>query len=350
MMLISSDAEKWFNCNLSPEFEANAKPIDRNNDAAREGICAAWLAEKMWVDPETDYLGVSHENGWLITEDMIYNIKAYLQLFEDRADVVLEKTMVVNGVKTRADAVSYSLDGQTLYVDELKYGYSHVDPYKNLQTTIAACGSFNDTVKYVQLGVFQPRGQHSDGPYKTWIVSSDKFIQWANTVIARSNAHHAGTLERIATPGRHCLQCKAINECGAAQQTMYHVFDVIRSSYHVNLTNAQIAAELKFLMDMERIFKARKDGLEAETMARLNNGEMMPGFIIEPKYSHRQWVIDPEVLYYMTGVDPFKKEVMTPAEYERNGVDKSIMRIVAKSKVIGKKLRTFNIEKAFDNG
>ena len=57
--------------------------LTQDGDAAREGTCAAWVAELVINGDATcaeDMLGKVHANGWEVDEEMVKHINAYLAI------------------------------------------------------------------------------------------------------------------------------------------------------------------------------------------------------------------------------------------------------------------------------
>ena len=121
-----SAAAQWMRCGLSAYA-----PLDRpeeDGDAAREGTCAAWVAELVINGDATDaadLLGRVHKNGWEVDEEMVKHINAYLAILPEhgRAEVFMQ-TEQLEGT---ADHIGVNV------ITDLKYGYRVVEAVGNWQ-------------------------------------------------------------------------------------------------------------------------------------------------------------------------------------------------------------------------
>ena len=73
-----SAAHRWTKCSAAPLFASRAGP-QPTSDAAREGTCAAWVAELMLTDQPVE-VGMMHENGWEVDPDMIGHMQEYADI------------------------------------------------------------------------------------------------------------------------------------------------------------------------------------------------------------------------------------------------------------------------------
>ena len=84
MLLRPSAAHRWWRCSasISATRLPDALP-EEDQDAAREGTCAAWVAECVIngdASSAADMLGRSHENGWEVDDDMVRHVQEYMFL------------------------------------------------------------------------------------------------------------------------------------------------------------------------------------------------------------------------------------------------------------------------------
>ena len=100
-------------------------PLDRpeeDGDAAREGTCAAWVAELVINGDATcaeDMLGKVHKNGWEVDEEMVKHINAYL--------AILPRARAGRGLHADASILrarrTTSAGHDEPVITDLKYGY-----------------------------------------------------------------------------------------------------------------------------------------------------------------------------------------------------------------------------------
>lgn len=333
----------WTKCTANPRISENAKTLAQDSDAAREGTCAAWVAERVLKGdfPTTDFmLGMVHENGWVVDDEMVYFTQEYVKAIRSRGGKILAEQFVRLTPHIAGTCDALCISGDTLYLDDLKYGYKIVDVYENTQTIIyayAALLMLNDpNIKYVVLGIYQPRAWHAEGIHRTWRLTIPEIHAKASEIAAK--ADEAQKPDAVATPGDHCEYCKGRLECAALAHTLYHMVDVIERRDQGSMTADELAKELNFLDRANDILSARRTAVHAEANHRLMTGEFVPGWGLKDRTGHRKFKVDPVTIHLLTGIHPVKSVEMTPAELERAGADKKRMKELTYSPTIGKKL------------
>src|SRR5690606_24506915 len=71
----------WTKCAANPRISEHAKTVAQDSDAAREGTCAAWVAECVLngsFATADDMIGMTHPNQWLVTDEMAYFVGEYV--------------------------------------------------------------------------------------------------------------------------------------------------------------------------------------------------------------------------------------------------------------------------------
>ena len=325
-----SGSTMWTKCAANPLFSAHS-PKQPDSDAAREGTCAAWVAECVLKGDATiaeDLLGKTHENGWFVTPDMVNYVQGYIDLIQSRGGVTTAECFVrlnefIAG--TFDSAVDATAQNGTLHIDDLKYGHKIVEVFENTQVIIYGEAEARRleangvVILNVQLGIYQPRAWHPDGYYRTWTMSRAELRMWGQWI------ENQGALcqvpEPVATPGSQCEYCTGALRCAAAAATLQHAFEIIRSSRHREPSTEELVAELDFLDKMEAVMKGRKTAISTEASARMDKGEHIRGWYKKPRKGNRQFKYSRDVMLALTGIDPEKKTMMTPAEFEREGAD-----------------------------
>lgn len=306
-----------------PRLSSDLPQID--TDAAREGTCAAWVAEMVLTGQHgttDDLIGKSHENGWLVDTDMAGLVQGYVDRLRDHGGTVYAERRVylnqmINGTP---DAFAILGDDGVLRVDDLKFGYGVVEPYKNTQVSIyagALLRQLNEPISRVVIGVYQPRAMHPDGIYRKWEVSVDDLMEFVLWIERRG--HECQNPEAEATPGSHCKYCPAAGVCVAIGQTLYEGFEFMRHRDKVDMTSAEISNELDFVTMMSDMLNGRKSALETEAVTRVMGGEYIPRWGLEERYGQRKFEIDGDAIKLLTGIDPYDKKLCTPAELIRRG-------------------------------
>lgn len=317
-------------CNAMPRFAASIPP-EPSSDPAREGTCAAWLAEMVLTGEATttaDLIGTTHENGWLIEHDMARIIQRYVDHMTERGGSIhTERKVRLNKmIAGTPDAFAVLDDEGVLYVDDLKYGYDIVEPYRNTQISIYAGAIMRmirgkqPQIKRVVIGVYQPRADHPAGHYRTWNVWPEELMKFVQKI--ERDGEDAQASDSVATPGFHCEHCPAAATCAALSKTLYKGFRVATDERQGHMSAEQIAEELRFLAMMEKLMKARATAVRTEAVARKKRSEFIPGWGFEEKFGNKKFTVDPEIVKAITGKDPYEKpKVCTPAELIRRGAN-----------------------------
>lgn len=326
-----SSAHIWTKCSLAPRLIAAAPP-EEPSDPAREGTCAAWVAEMVLTGQYAtthDLVGTAHENGWVVDAPMAHAVEGYVNMVLDRGGHIhTERKVWFNDlVAGTPDAFATVDQSGALYVDDLKYGYDIVDP-TTPQLVIYAwsivvemgLGHFDR----VQLGIYQPRAYHPRGVYRTRTLTVAELQQEAAEIHAASYAAHGDN--PVAAPGRHCRYCRGAAQCAAVAHEVYDAVHRMQADEQRDMTGPELARELDFLEFAERVLKGRKSAVHAESEARIKRGQHIPGWMRESGYGNRRWKVDAETVRAMTGIDPVDNtKMVTPRELERRKADPEII-------------------------
>lgn len=344
-----SSSYRWTNCAASPSFEADL-PAEPESDEAREGTAAAWVADCVLrgdAADASDLDGRSHANGHLVTPDMVFHVQRYIDLIKSFGGMTTTEKFVrlTPTIAGTLDA-STALQGGVLRITDLKYGYEIVDVFENTQLLIYGgaevlrLAALGINVASVTLGIFQPRAMHPDGIYRTWSLTVPDLWQYIEWIVARGEDCQRS--QPIATPGRHCNHCRAAPSCVAFAHSAYRMFGVVQDARQHKMTAAELSLELQFIALAAKMIEARKSALFTEAETRIMKGEHVPGWGMKDTYGHRKFTVPAAVAHLLTGVDPMKKTVMTPAEFEREGANPDIVAHIAKAPVVGRKVQPVN--------
>jgi hypothetical protein len=313
---------------------ASKMPPEEPSDPAREGTCAAWLAELVLTGQLKDCsvgIGTTHENGWVVTHAMAQDVQPYVDMIVTRGGTIhTERKVRLNAmIEGTPDAFAVIDKTGTLHVDDLKYGFGLVEPYENTQIAIYAGAIIrllmarSVIVRKVVIGVFQPRSWHPAGPYRTWVVDPVnlmKFVHWieARGVDAQSD-------NPVATPGHQCRHCPAASTCKVAGDALYQFHDTMSAALQKHMTTGELAKELTFLDMVEDVLAGRKSAIEAEAEGRIKRGEDIPGWHMEERRGNSKFRFPRETIRALTGIDPVVERPMTPAELTERKVNKAVV-------------------------
>lgn len=353
--LAPSRSHRWSRCPASVRIES-AYPEQEPSDAAREGTCAAWVAECVLKgDASTcaDLIDRNHVNGWLVTPDMATHVQGYVDMIKARGGAINVEQFV-----TLSEHISGTLDcsasaiGSVIYIDDLKYGYIPVEVDTTTQVRIYAAAEYarlhRTDISHVQIGIYQPRAFHPDGIYRTLLIPIAEIIEFAYWIIERGN--EALKPDALAVPGTYCEFCNGASKCAALAATNYATLALVTDRRHRHMNAQEAATEWLFLDDAFTILKARKKAVEAEIEARYKN-EPFPGLIMRDTYGRRKFNVDAATVKAFTGVDGSETVPLSPAEMERRGADPKMVNALASAPFTGRKLQRLTrnqIAKAFN--
>lgn len=333
-----SGAGRWSECSAAPQFAANVTRPAPDSDPAREGTCAAWLADLTLsgkVFHPSHMIGEFHQNGWPIDDEMADHIQDYCDFIRERGGVIEAEKFVTlsNRVAGTLDC-SADLLGDTLYIDDLKYGFRYVPAKGNKQLLCYAAALLallmmngHYRLKYVQVGIYQPRGFFKDGPYRFHVYTVEEVQKWGAWLISRAEQCHQPN--PIATPGEWCQDCPAALECDALNKTVWAAFEVIQS-YKVEPTDGPaLSRKVKMLKKVSKMVDAVKSAAEAEAAALLNENKFVPGFAVQRKLGGRKVKVSPKLFKTITGVDPTDpNKMLSLAALKRLGVTEAQLKVL----------------------
>lgn len=347
MDLRPSSGHVWTQCSIQP-LMASRMPAEVPSDPAREGTCAAWLAEMVLTKQApraADMIGAIHENGWVVDAEMAYHIQPYVDLIRSHGGTVhTERKVVLNQhIKGTPDAFAV-LDAEgILYVDDLKYGYLIVEPYRLPQVSIYAGAILKMltargvTIRRVEIGIYQPRSWHPAGVHRKWVTNPEDLMQFVKWIEDRGEA--CQDPNAMATPGDHCEYCPAGATCAAVAHEGYRVHSMLVAEGQRHMTAAEAVKELAFLDMVDKMISGRKKAVEAEVEARIQKAEHFPGWHLEERRGNRRFKFDPLTVEIMTGINPKVTKTVNPAELERMGADPAKVALVSEMPRIAPKLK-----------
>lgn len=308
-------------------------PPEEPGDPAREGTCAAWLAEVLIKDPSITavaMVGNSHENGWIVDRAMAHHIQKYVDLLRSYGgDLDAERKVRLNAfIAGTPDAFGILSDG-TLNVIDLKYGFEIVEVTTEQVAIYAGAlvrhmTAHGVTIRKVRLGIYQPRAYHPAGIFRTWEMWPEELMSRVHKIEQAGAACQNDAA--IATPGAHCRRCPAASVCSAAAHEVYGAVSRMLNGEQRQMSAAEIANELDFMAFAEAIFKGRRDAVHAEVNARMDRGEQIPRWTRESGVGQRRWKAPKEAIQLLTGIDPSSGKMVTPLELERLGADPEIIK------------------------
>lgn len=337
-----SNAHRWVPCSAAPLFASHAPPQPAG-DPAREGTCAAWVAEMVLKGDTPDaasLVGQSHANGWDVDDEMANFVQDYIDLIRATPG----QCFVEQHVRL-SDRIAGTLDSATLtpngmlIVRDLKYGRRLVEP-DTPQLIIYAGAMLGKVgpVRRVRTEIYQPRGFHPHGihRYREW--TPEQIREMCGYYDTRAQACHAP--DPIATPGPQCLDCEGASRCAALAATVANICTLVEMPGDRQKTPAEMASGLQFLRWAERIVKAAAQAAETEALARHMAGDTLPGWWLSNKLGQTRVTAKADMILAMTGKNPLdgKDIKLTVADLKRVHLSDRQIRLFTVRPVIGHKL------------
>jgi len=325
-------------------------PPEATNEAAEEGTACGELLQWMLLEGEVK---THASNGVHIDDDMkFYAGKVCAEITgQSHTPIACEthidwQTRSGIWIRGRYD-VSYSSEGM-LCVDDLKYGFGLVEVKENWQLLGYAIGEvirLGVSFDKIRLRIIQPRAQHEDGTHRSWILTYSELLEYKEKIEQRMQAIADGLKELQS--GYQCKYCPAAAVCPAFNKAFHRGVDWVHTFLQDKVSDEELSYQLSLGHRVAELVKTRVSSMEALAINRIRGGQLIKGFGIEQRLANRSWKsnITPDVVKMMTGVDLFKKEMLSPAQAEKVGIDEKFLEAVTERKFLGAKLKAVDAAK-----
>jgi hypothetical protein len=347
-----SKAHLWSKCALSGAILAGRAngytsphaPDADSTDSRKEASAAYWLAGE-WlahrISPADSPVGITAPNGWLIDAEMAQHVEAYVEYVRGFGGQPVQQGQSVHigsRISGRIDNAHVIIGpGLVVRVFMMKYGWRLVEVEGNAELLCYGIASHIQG-HILELHVYQPRPYHPEGIARSWVIPPDQVDRWREWLDQRAMFAEGVYGTPHGMPGEHCRDCEGRNSCQALAANVYAAYEMITDTQLGKMDAKQLAAELDFLERAEEVLKHRKAGVEAEAEGRIAGGEFVEGWELVNKTGHRKFSVPMQQVFQMTGIHPYKQADMTPAELERAGAKKDIVKKITYTPTIGRKL------------
>jgi len=355
----ASSASRWMTCPGSVKLSRSA-PTSTSNKYAAQGTAAHEVLEKCFPHGDPfDYVGRVMSNGWTFESEDAEAVLSAMDAIKEHVDgsilhipfperdwsYKLEERVDLREIHKdlfgTADIVLESKDGKKIKIIDYKHGTQSVEVENNTQLKYYALGAimgrcrdkydpctFEDVLdeyEEVEIAIAQPRCDHHDGPFRTWIFSreamKDFMLELGVAVLATEDDN--APLE----DGSHCRWCPALALCprisGQAMEVAQQDFRAISDPVNLHLPDAgtmspgMVAKILRF----EPLFTDWLKAVEAYGSFLAHEGEEIPGHKLVKRKANRQWKDQEQVtgiLGTMFSEDElYIKKLKSPAQVEK---------------------------------
>ena len=354
----ASGLSRVMNCAGSVAL-ASQCPEQESSEAAREGTAAHEAAELVLTGQAPDLTSLidrQMSNGVFVTAEMAEHLEPYVAGLEHWEIERQAEWKVCDGVMLSGatDATRFDEDTYTLYVRDLKYGWSLVEAENNWQLVAYAIlqGGLMPDVETIEMSIYQPRPWHPDGPLRTWTITGAKLHEYAARIASR-----LATLDDGLETGTHCKYCAVLSSCPAAREMQFNAIDVAMNAGHTDPEDgASLASQLDIIEQAQARLKLRFDSLTDAALARIKTGAVVPGYAAVPSYGRKSWNegVTVDMVAAFTGrQDLSLPQLITPAQAKKRGVSDIMLDTLASTPQRGIKLarqdakaasRAFNTE------
>jgi hypothetical protein len=343
--LAPSAADIWGSedgCAAYPRMAA-AFPADEETTEAREGQAAHhYVSETLWG--AICEVGAVAPNGHVVTQEMVdcaHDLLADVASWRGKCEgrFVVEERLYMPAIHPTSNRGTVDIGGIDLknrkaYIRDYKFGHRYVDAFENLQCVDYLVGLFRhfaiplESVAdwEIEIGIFQPRCWHPEGPRKIWSTNGARFLELVDQLAYR--ARKASDPDAEMHTGKHCRDCPARSACSALHLVGGASVDLSYQGAPHDLTPASAGLIRKYVTEAIERLEALQTGLDAQIEAFIKAGKSVP-FAERKQGEGREFWTRPLPEIYALG-DMFGKELrkpgaLTPRQARDAGIDASVV-------------------------
>lgn len=320
-------------------------PKSPTNAAAEEGTAAGEYLERLLTGRP---IPTHAENGVALDDDMKFYATTIAEEIKSKAksEILCEQKIdwqTRSGIWIKGKYDASFDDKKVLYIDDMKYGWVHVEVKENWQLLGYAIGEVirrQQAFDRIILRIHQPRPHHEDGPTREWEITYEQLLDYKEKIEARMEKIAGGFAELVTGP--KCKYCPAAaSACTAFNRAFYSGVDHILSDFKQDdINEKEISFQLSLLDRITDIMKIKQDSIKQLAVDKIKNGAIIPGYMCESSYGDRTWKpnISPTVIETLTGKKIVESVMLSPAKAEKMGVPKELVKNFVDRKFLGQKL------------
>lgn len=235
----------------------------------------------------------------------------------------LEAEVKVKSEFLGSNVIVDAVDRKNKIIIDFKFGYQEVEVDGNMQLLAGMQALGFDPHVPTTFVIIQPR---VESPVKTIKVNAEYVrARWAELKTIVNNARAPQPQYNV---GRHCMLCPARHRCGAINDAQKGLTDYVEAKRaELDLTDFELGQELTIVHELMDIVTARKSALTAIAEHKLREGGAVPGWGMQRSRGRRVFKDAQAAAEFIKsqGVDPYKSEMKSPAEVEKE-IKKSILK------------------------
>lgn len=351
LAVTATDLPRLLICNGSRLMGGYTPPVNIDTTVRDEGNAVHWLVEEYLKGKKTieEYIDVKAYNGVFITDKMIEHVRDYIGYVinaEIEVKTTFDSTSVnkqdqspVYEIKGRSDGIQHDKETSTLYVSDLKYGWSIVEPEMNW-TLIAHAIGFMANNRHLRattyvFTIYQPRAHHPQGRIRSWTISVDEL-----RVLMEQLDQMLRNLTNTLQTSDHCNNCPFLTVCPAANKAELNAIEASEQAFVDNIDNDTLSFKLDQLKRVTKITEQLHKAYKAEALHRLKKGGIIKNYSVESDLANTSWKdhVTPEFAQIMTGKDLTKKQLITPTQAIASGACEDVVASLTERKQKGFKL------------
>lgn len=341
LTIIADNLPRFMVCNGSRLMEAAYPREEQDNTIRDEGNAAHHMANAVFKNEFTleELIDRKAPNGSYMSAEMSDHVAEYLSAL-DCGDTEVDTSFGIPGawqINGRCD--HYSFSGGVVTIDDLKYGYTIVEPEMNwtlIAHALGICSKLNVEPHEIVLRIHQPRAYHPDGPLREWRISYARLMELYATLTAAL----VNPSDMLVTSREHCRRCYALATCPAARAADMNAIDATAIAMPDDMSGEALSHYLDTIATAEAQLTNRLTALKELATYRLKQGAVIPNYATETRYAHTRWKtgLTAEFLSMASGTDLAKPGLVTPAEAKRRGMSETVIASLTERPQTGVKL------------
>lgn len=344
LSLRSSQLSRFMSC--SGVVDLPYEPTQ--SKASEEGTAWHWVIELILTGKKVEVNMVA-PNGVTVDDDMLYYANKVTQELQDKK-VFSEYPITYRpnpnfNCEITGTVDSWWEEGDTLYINDFKYGFNLVEVEKNWQLMSYAFGVLTShpepqKFKSIVMCIMQPRPHHEDGWYRSVELSVEGLYSYYQELGARVEEYF--TQGGVLKTGKHCKYCVGTAQsCAAFNKSFCAALEFTEQDIMVDkLTNDELDRYLVATERAQEILKIKKEALTYTAQSKLNNGEKIGDWHNVETFGHRKWNASFKVdqVELLSGIKLTEETIISPAQAEKKGLDKELTKLLTVTESRGFKL------------